>query len=143
MPCSLEFSIGPIVLYVVFWVINLATVSCWYLHARVEDISPEIGDPEHAPPPPRGPAMKSDLDVGVLDGMEAENVSIQEKRSKQRNAQRFSSDKNRQVSTCTRQHKMHICCRCVSDTLYNSAHPMGLAISSAIELCSFRMVTET
>ena len=28
--CSLEFSIGPIILYVMFWVINLATLS-WYL----------------------------------------------------------------------------------------------------------------
>ena len=28
--CSLEFSIGPIVLNVVFWVVHLATVACWY-----------------------------------------------------------------------------------------------------------------
>ena len=55
----------------VFWVVHLATVSCWYLHTGVKVNSLEIGDPEHAGDLD---AMKSDLDAGVLDEMEAQNV---------------------------------------------------------------------
>jgi len=92
--CSLEFSIGPIVLYVVFWMVHLATVSCWYRRkldgsakqssyirevSFVRDVhstddSLEIGDPGHAGDLD---AMKSDLDAGELDQMEAQNVTIE------------------------------------------------------------------
>ena len=37
VPCSLEFSIGPVILYVVFWVINLGTMS-WRLQQDKPDL---------------------------------------------------------------------------------------------------------
>ena len=40
MSCSLEFSIGPIVLYGTFWAINLATVTCYYLQKSHKDAEP-------------------------------------------------------------------------------------------------------
>ena len=51
--------------------VHLATVSCWYLHTGVKDNSLEIGDPDHAGDLD---AMKSDLDAGDLDEMEAQSI---------------------------------------------------------------------
>ena len=51
--------------------VHLATVSCWHLHTGVKDNSLEIGDPDHAGDLD---AMKSDLDAGDLDEMEAQSI---------------------------------------------------------------------
>ena len=78
--------------------------------------------------------MKSDLDASDLVEMGAQDFS-----KPQWPTGVLASDADLQVPTCTRQHKMQICCY-VSDNLYNSVYQMDL-VSSATELCSFRMVT--